>query len=124
MSLSLNDTPVSVFCPKVEHQATRPTIHLHIMERVIASSKQEVGDNYDHRDIDEIRDSNNPSSHHAKARPTTRDTSDEADSEDEIGALIYQRSRTAKARAAVSEKANAKRTIPKFLTRKASMPPN
>ena len=82
------------------------------MERNIPMSTQTVGDNNDHEHIDQIRDSNNHSSHSTKTRPTTSDTSDEADSEDEIGALIYQRSRTAKARAAVSRKAKAERTIP------------
>mmetsp|Transcript_11863 Transcript_11863/g.17942 ORF Transcript_11863/g.17942 Transcript_11863/m.17942 type:complete len:178 (+) Transcript_11863:214-747(+) len=85
------------------------------MERIIATSKQTVGDNDGHGHIDEIRDSNNQSSHHAKATTTTREvsSSDEADSEDEIGAMIYQRSgSTAKARGAVSGTAKAKRTIP------------
>jgi len=92
------------------------------MERIIATSYQSVGDNDDHEHIDEIRDSNNQSSHSAEARPATRRTSDETDSDDEIGALIYQQSRTAKARAAVSEKAKAKRTIPNEESDYASQP--
>jgi hypothetical protein len=48
------------------------------------------------------------------------DTSD--DSEDEIGAMIYQQSRTAKARAAVSGNANVKRAIPNEESEYASPP--
>ena len=82
------------------------------MECIIALSNQTVGDNNGNEHIDKTRDSINQSSHIAKSRPTTRDITDEANSEDEFGALVYQQSHIAKARTTIYLKAKAKRTIP------------
>jgi len=86
-------------------RAFRPTIQIS-SECIVASSKSPVSDDSDdgggesrERNGDEIRDLANQSSHSAKARSNTSDIPDEVDSEDEIGAWVYQRSRAANARA-------------------------